>query len=102
MARLIHYRAMEFVAKGAPSTYEVAIDKMYNCELAQRAAEFAMEVLGPAAGCARVQNMLLLTDGLLSIISILVLYHDGRDFRNRPQCDCYPGPGVAQCLIQVF
>jgi alkylation response protein AidB-like acyl-CoA dehydrogenase len=50
MARLIHYRAMEFVAKGAPSTYEVAIDKMYNCELAQRAAEFAMEVLGPYGG----------------------------------------------------
>jgi alkylation response protein AidB-like acyl-CoA dehydrogenase len=50
MAKLIHYRAMGIVSKGAPSTYEVAIDKMYNCELGQRAAEFGTQVLGLYAG----------------------------------------------------
>ena len=46
MARMIHYKALKFIEKGTPSTYEVAIDKMYNCELAQRAAEFGARVLG--------------------------------------------------------
>jgi alkylation response protein AidB-like acyl-CoA dehydrogenase len=46
MARMIHYRAVGIVSRGEPSTYEAAIDKMYNCELAQRAAEFGMQVLG--------------------------------------------------------
>jgi alkylation response protein AidB-like acyl-CoA dehydrogenase len=50
MAKLIHYRAVDIMAKGTPSTYEVAIDKMFNCELAQRAAEFAMQVLGHSGG----------------------------------------------------
>jgi alkylation response protein AidB-like acyl-CoA dehydrogenase len=34
------------IARGAPTTYEVAIDKMYNCELAQKAADFGTQVLG--------------------------------------------------------
>jgi len=46
MAKLLHYRSTEILAKGSESTYEVAIDKMYNCELAQRAAEFGTQVLG--------------------------------------------------------
>jgi 3-oxocholest-4-en-26-oyl-CoA dehydrogenase alpha subunit len=50
MAKLIHYRAMDFLAKGTPSTYEVAMDKMYNCELAQRAAEFGMQLMGAYGG----------------------------------------------------
>jgi alkylation response protein AidB-like acyl-CoA dehydrogenase len=53
MARLIHHRAMYMMARGAPSTYEVAIDKMFNCELAQRAADFAMQVLGPCGALRR-------------------------------------------------
>jgi alkylation response protein AidB-like acyl-CoA dehydrogenase len=47
MAKMIHYRAMSFVSKGVQSTYEVAIDKMFNCELAQRAAQLGMQILGP-------------------------------------------------------
>jgi len=47
MAKMIHYRAMCIMAKGGSPTYEVAIDKMYNCELAQRAADFGSRVLGP-------------------------------------------------------
>ena len=50
MARLIHYRALWMMEKGSLPTYEVAIDKMYNCELAQRAAEFGMQVLGNYGG----------------------------------------------------
>jgi hypothetical protein len=50
MAKMIHYRAMSFVAKGVQSTYEVAIDKMFNCELAQRAAELGTQILGPYGG----------------------------------------------------
>ena len=46
MARLIHYRALWMLEKGRLPTYEAAIDKMYNCELAQRAAEFGMQILG--------------------------------------------------------
>jgi alkylation response protein AidB-like acyl-CoA dehydrogenase len=46
MARLIHYRAIWMMEKGRMPTYEAAIDKMYNSELAQRAAEFGMQVLG--------------------------------------------------------
>jgi alkylation response protein AidB-like acyl-CoA dehydrogenase len=46
MAKMIHYRAMCIMTKGTPTTYEVAIDKMYNCELAQRAADFGTQVLG--------------------------------------------------------
>ncbi len=46
MARLIHYRAIWMMGKGRIPTYEAAIDKMYNSELAQRAAEFGMQVLG--------------------------------------------------------
>jgi 3-oxocholest-4-en-26-oyl-CoA dehydrogenase alpha subunit len=47
MAKMIHYRAMDILSNGTPSTYEVAMDKMYNCELAQRAAELGMQILGP-------------------------------------------------------
>ena len=50
MARMIHYRAMDILSRGSPSTYEVAMDKMYNCELAQRAANFGLDVLGPFGG----------------------------------------------------
>jgi alkylation response protein AidB-like acyl-CoA dehydrogenase len=50
MARLIHYRAIWMMEKGRIPTYEAAIDKMYNSELAQRAAEFGMQVLGPYGG----------------------------------------------------
>jgi len=53
MAKMIHYRATDIIARGAPSTYEVAIDKIYNCELAQRAAEFGMQVLGHYGGLRR-------------------------------------------------
>jgi 3-oxocholest-4-en-26-oyl-CoA dehydrogenase alpha subunit len=53
MARLIHYRALDIITRGAPSTYEVAMDKMYNCELAQRAADFGMDVLGSYGGLRR-------------------------------------------------
>ena len=50
MAKMIHYRAMCIMAKGTPSTYEVAMDKMYNCELAQRAADFGVQVLNNYGG----------------------------------------------------
>jgi alkylation response protein AidB-like acyl-CoA dehydrogenase len=50
MARLIHYRAIWMMEKGRIPTYEAAIDKMYNSELAQRAAEFGMQVLGNYGG----------------------------------------------------
>lgn len=50
MAKMIHYRAMCIMAKGSPSTYEVAMDKMYNCELAQRAADFGVQVLNNYGG----------------------------------------------------
>ncbi len=53
MARMIHYRAMCIMAKGSPSTYEAAMDKMYNCELAQRAADFGMQVLNNYGGLRR-------------------------------------------------
>jgi len=46
MGKMLHYRAMSIMAKGSASTYEAAIDKMYNCELAQRASEFSMQALG--------------------------------------------------------
>jgi alkylation response protein AidB-like acyl-CoA dehydrogenase len=36
--------------KGILPTYEAAIDKMYNSELAQRAAEFGLELLGQYGG----------------------------------------------------
>jgi len=50
MARLIHYRAVWMMERGSRSTYEAAIDKMYNSELAQRAAEFGMQVMGQYGG----------------------------------------------------
>jgi alkylation response protein AidB-like acyl-CoA dehydrogenase len=50
MARLIHYRAIWMMEKGAIPTYEAAIDKMYNSELAQRAAQFGVELLGQHGG----------------------------------------------------
>jgi alkylation response protein AidB-like acyl-CoA dehydrogenase len=50
MARLIHYRAIWMMEKGSIPTYEAAMDKMYNSELAQRAAEFGMRVLGNYGG----------------------------------------------------
>jgi alkylation response protein AidB-like acyl-CoA dehydrogenase len=50
MAKMIHYRAMDMISKGKPSTYEIAMDKMYNCELAQRAAELGIQILGPCGG----------------------------------------------------
>ena len=50
MARLIHYRAIWMMEKGSIPTYEAAIDKMYNSELAQRAAELGMQVLGHYGG----------------------------------------------------
>lgn len=50
MARLIHYRAIWMMNRGILPTYEAAIDKMYNSELAQRAAEFGVEVLGQYGG----------------------------------------------------
>jgi alkylation response protein AidB-like acyl-CoA dehydrogenase len=46
MARLLHYRAIWMMGKGRIPTYEAAMDKMYNSELAQRAAQFGMQVLG--------------------------------------------------------
>ncbi len=46
MSKMIHYRAMWIIAQGKPSTYEVAIDKMYNCELGQRVADFVSQVFG--------------------------------------------------------
>jgi alkylation response protein AidB-like acyl-CoA dehydrogenase len=50
MARLIHYRAIWMMERGSIPTYEAAMDKLYNCELAQRAAEFGMQVLGNYGG----------------------------------------------------
>jgi alkylation response protein AidB-like acyl-CoA dehydrogenase len=50
MARLIHYRALWMMEKGSIPTYEAAMDKLYNSELAQRAAEFGMQVLGNYGG----------------------------------------------------
>jgi alkylation response protein AidB-like acyl-CoA dehydrogenase len=50
MARLIHYRAIWMMEQGSRPTYEAAIDKMYNSELAQRAAEFGTQVLGEYGG----------------------------------------------------
>lgn len=50
MVRLIHYRALWMMEKGSVPTYEAAIDKMYNCELAQRAAELGMQILGHYGG----------------------------------------------------
>jgi alkylation response protein AidB-like acyl-CoA dehydrogenase len=46
MARLIHYRAIWMMGQGSTPTYEAAMDKLYNAELAQRAADFGMQVLG--------------------------------------------------------
>jgi alkylation response protein AidB-like acyl-CoA dehydrogenase len=50
MARWIHYRAIWMMEKGSIPTYEAAMDKMFNSELAQRAAEFGMQVLGQYGG----------------------------------------------------
>ncbi len=50
MARWIHYRALWMMEKGNIPTYEAAMDKMFNSELAQRAAEFGMQVLGQYGG----------------------------------------------------
>lgn len=50
MARLIHYRAVWMMETGSRPTYEAAIDKMYNSELAQRAAEFGMQLMGQYGG----------------------------------------------------
>jgi alkylation response protein AidB-like acyl-CoA dehydrogenase len=50
MARFIHYRALWMIEKGNLPTYEAAMDKLYNSELAQRAAEFGMQVLGSYGG----------------------------------------------------
>ncbi len=50
MARLIHYRAIWMMEKGITPTHEVAMDKMYNSELAQRVAEFGVQVLGYYGG----------------------------------------------------
>ena len=46
LAKMIHYRAMDILSKGVSSTYEIAMDKMFNCELAQRAAQFGISLLG--------------------------------------------------------
>jgi len=46
MARMIHYRAVWMMERGIIPTYEVAIDKMFNSELAHKAADFGMQVLG--------------------------------------------------------
>lgn len=46
MARIMHYRSASILSKGNTAAYEVAADKMYNCELAQRAADIGMQVLG--------------------------------------------------------
>ena len=46
MAKIMHYRSASILEKGGTSSYEVAADKMFNCELAQRAAELAMQILG--------------------------------------------------------
>lgn len=46
MAKMMHYRSALILEKGGTSTFEVAADKMYNCELAQRAADLAMQILG--------------------------------------------------------
>jgi len=46
MARLFHYRAIWMIEKGITLTHEAAVDKMFNSELAQKAAEFGMHVLG--------------------------------------------------------
>lgn len=56
MAKMIHYRAMWLIAKGSNTTYEVAIDKMYNCELAQRAADFGAKILGHYGTLRRGSN----------------------------------------------
>ena len=46
MARMIHYRAIWLMQNGTPINHEVAIDKMYNAELAQRVSDFGMQVFG--------------------------------------------------------
>ncbi|MBN2077268.1 MAG: acyl-CoA dehydrogenase family protein [Dehalococcoidales bacterium] len=46
MARLFHYRAIWMIEKGSTLTDEAAVDKMYNSELAKKAADFGMQVLG--------------------------------------------------------
>jgi alkylation response protein AidB-like acyl-CoA dehydrogenase len=50
MARLIHYRAIWMMEKGSTPTYEAAMDKLYNAELAQRTADFGTQVLGNYGG----------------------------------------------------
>ena len=50
LAKMIHYRAMDILSKGVSSTYEIAMDKMFNCELAQRAAQFGIRLLGYYGG----------------------------------------------------
>jgi 3-oxocholest-4-en-26-oyl-CoA dehydrogenase alpha subunit len=46
MARMLHYKAIDVISSGISSTYECAMDKMYNCELGQRASEFSIQALG--------------------------------------------------------
>jgi alkylation response protein AidB-like acyl-CoA dehydrogenase len=46
VAQWLHYRAIWMIEKGITLTHEAAMDKMYNSELAKRAAEFGMHVLG--------------------------------------------------------
>lgn len=50
MAKMMHYRSGCILEKGGSSTFEVAADKMYNCELAQRASELATQILGIYGG----------------------------------------------------
>jgi len=50
MAKLIHYRAIWMMEKGTIPTYEAAMDKLYNCELAQRASDFGTQVFGNYGG----------------------------------------------------
>jgi alkylation response protein AidB-like acyl-CoA dehydrogenase len=50
MARWLHYRAIWMMSRGNMPTYEVAIDKLYNSELAQRVAELGTQVLGHYGG----------------------------------------------------
>jgi alkylation response protein AidB-like acyl-CoA dehydrogenase len=53
MAKMLHYRALWMMANGKPAAYEVAIDKMYNCELGQRVADFVSLVYGSYGGLVR-------------------------------------------------
>ncbi|MFH1487057.1 MAG: acyl-CoA dehydrogenase family protein [Chloroflexota bacterium] len=46
IARLLHYRAAWIRDKGAVPNYESAVNKLFTCELNQRLAAAAMELLG--------------------------------------------------------